>query len=196
MTIRHHPDEILLAQLAAGGLAPAFAVAVRAHLDLCPECRHDMAALEAAGGAILDALAPAAMDDGALHRALARIEAAPAPVKTTAPAAAKSLGFGLWYRPLYWDKQSGARAYELHVPAGVQVPMHSHRGQEMTCILQGSFVDETGRYGPGDFVAVDETLRHSPHAGADAECVCIIGTGGPLRMQSLAARAFQLYARL
>lgn len=198
MTIRHHPDETLLMGLAAGRLAPGPALVVRAHLDLCPQCRRDAEALEAAGGALLDALPPTMLGDEALARALARIETP----ETRAPASSRQqggkrrIGFGLWYAPLYWDRASGARAYELHVPAGMHMPVHTHRGVELTCIVQGSFEDETGRFETGDFIAVDESLHHSPHAGPEGECVCIIACDGPLKMQSLVARAVQSVLQL
>lgn len=196
MTIRHHPDALLLARLAAGSLPRAFVPVMRAHMHLCSECRMDLSVLEAAGGAMLGAMPPAVMDDAALAHALARIDTMPHPDEAPAPAAAKSLGFGLSYRPLYWDEHSGARAYELHVPAGVKVPMHSHRGMELTCIVRGSFADQSGNFGPGDFIVADETLRHSPRAGVDGECICIVGSEGPLKMEGILARAYQLYSRL
>ncbi len=198
MTIHHHPDEFLLTGFAAGRLDPGPTLVVEAHLKLCPQCRREIDALEAAGGALLDALPPSGLGDEALARALARIEA-PAP-KTAAskPLAGgkRRLGFGIWYAPLYWDRTSGARAYELHVPAGMHMPVHTHRGAELTCIVQGSFEDETGRFETGDFIAVDGDLHHSPHAGPEAECVCVIACDGPLKMQSLVARAVQSVLRL
>lgn len=198
MNIRHHPDELYLARLASGGLDPALAMVVRAHLDRCACCRGDVAALTAAGGVLLDGLSPAAMQDDALARALAGIGTPEAPPAPSPPLLGrrKDIAFGIWYRPLHWDRLSRMRAYELHVPAGRRMPVHSHSGTELTCIVQGSFSDMTGHYDTGDFIATDETLEHAPHAGSDMDCVCVIASDGPLRMKGLIARSMQLYLQI
>ncbi|MDE2463477.1 MAG: cupin domain-containing protein [Alphaproteobacteria bacterium] len=195
MTIRHHPHELHLTQLAAGLLDPALGLVVQAHVDRCPSCEADIEVLTATGGVLLEDLPPTALGEEALAHTLARIDA-PEPVFPALPSLRRHrIAGGIWYRPLYHGA-NGARAYELNVPAGRQMPEHSHSGQEWVCVLQGSFADSTGRYGEGDFVECGAEIEHSPKADADEDCLCLIASTGPMRMRGLVPRAFQLFLRL
>lgn len=197
MNPRHHPDPLYLTRLASGVLDPAFALVVRAHVDRCARCLGEIAALEAAGGALLDELAPTPLAEEALAHALARIETPEPPRRPhVLPARRKDIAFGIWYRPLYRERGTGVRAYELHVPAGRKMPLHSHGGLELTCILEGAYTDEMGHFAAGDFIEAGGELDHSPKADTGADCVCLIATTAPLRMKSLVAQAMQLYLQL
>ena len=73
--IRHHPDQNILADFAAGSLAPAFAVGVRAHLHYCEECRDRVQQFEQIGAGILDAAEPVAIDEKACDNLFELIDA-------------------------------------------------------------------------------------------------------------------------
>src|SRR5882672_7922817 len=73
MTIIHHPSDATLAAFASGSLDEARGIVVAAHLSLCAQCRKVVHAFEQVGGALLDDVAPAAMSDGALQRAMAAL---------------------------------------------------------------------------------------------------------------------------
>jgi len=205
MSLSHHPSEDLLLDLAAGRLERGPALVMRAHLHACPVCSAEAARLEAVGGALLDALPPAALDEDALARALARIETpAPTPpptakIRVDLPGilAGEALGPrrwmapGLWLRRVESDHGSGFNTYLLHSGPGRRLARHSHAGVEYVCVLQGAFADETGRYGPGDFACGDEALEHSPLAEPGEACLCLISTEGRLQMRGLIARAIQ-----
>ena len=72
--IAHHPAHELLLDFAAGGLAEGPALAVAAHVALCPGCRQSVVRLDSIGGALLDRLEPAAMGADALEKCLRRID--------------------------------------------------------------------------------------------------------------------------
>lgn len=59
----------------------------------------------------------------------------------------------------------------LHIGEGGYIPAHTHKGFEITLLLQGSFEDECGRYQAGDFIWLDSSHTHTPvtHEG----CVCL-----------------------
>ena len=213
MTIDHHPSDELLLDYAAGALGEAWSLAVATHLALCPACRRTTARMEALGGAMLEAVAPAPVAPDGLAAVMARIDlpaaavaapparlpasksGLPQPLRRYAENAAGELDWqrlGLGASQLLiatGDRSATARL--LRIPAGRPVPVHTHRGPELTLVLSGAFSDATGHYGPGDFQEADETLEHKPHADPGEDCICLAVTDAPLRFRSVAARLLQ-----
>lgn len=198
MSAVHHPGEDLLWDYFRGALAPGLALSVRTHLDLCPQCRDDMRVFTAIGGAMLEVTEGVAMSDNALNLALARIERP----ETTAAPVTKSIkqrafleGFelpeslrnievknryfvapGVWLAPITLEGAAkGARTYLMYVKAGMAMPEHTHRGREITVMLQGQYQDHKGLYERGDFAQCDETDdRHMPAMVGDVDCLCLV----------------------
>jgi putative transcriptional regulator len=50
----------------------------------------------------------------------------------------------------------------LHIEPGGGVPKHTHKGFELTVLLEGSFHDESGEYVKGDFIMLDGSNQHQP----------------------------------
>lgn len=50
----------------------------------------------------------------------------------------------------------------LHIQPGGGVPEHTHKGFELTVLLEGSFHDESGEYVKGDFIMLDSSHQHHP----------------------------------
>jgi putative transcriptional regulator len=204
MTITHHLDDATLMSFAAGSLSDALAAVAAAHVAMCPHCRRELGTLERIGGALVSALAPAT---------LVRVQPAmpemmklpPAPAAMAAgdvPAALTRLiggnldevrwrwiGPGLRHRPL---RTSGGGSLQLIKAApGATVPEHTHGGSEITLVLRGALIDDTGRYGPGDVADVDEEIEHTPVADAEAGCICVIANEQRTRFRGLLARLMQ-----
>ncbi|PMG69309.1 transcriptional regulator [Vibrio lentus] len=59
----------------------------------------------------------------------------------------------------------------LHIDKGGQVPCHTHKGFEITLLLEGSFEDEMGVYNKGDFIWLDGEHTHQP--ATKEGCVCL-----------------------
>lgn len=209
MTIRHHASDALLLDYAAGNLGPAMALAVAAHLTFCPHCRAQERLLDAIGGEFFREGADAAPAAGTLDRVMARIDAEPPsrPAKASAGAVFpaplravlggdldavnwKRLGRGAYHCVVPMN-DPGATARLLRIPAGRPVPVHTHRGTELTLVLCGAFADATGHFARGDLQEADDTLTHRPHADAGEDCVCLAVTEAPLRFHSWAARLVQ-----
>lgn len=215
MTIHHHPSEALLIDYASGAMDPARALVIASHVHACQHCREQVALAEAAGGALIETLAPADLSETALDRAMAALDA-PSPARAdppptvaapddwidTPPEVAAALRRKRWVAPGVWvapvmDRTEGAPlSYLLRVGAGMRMPDHTHRGSELTLILKGAFMDGDIRYGPGDLAEVDETVEHSPHITADGECVCLVACDNPLVVGGVIARLVQAYARI
>jgi putative transcriptional regulator len=212
MNINHHPSDELLLDYVTGGLGETWSLAVATHLALCPACRRQVARLEAVGGDLLQAAEPTPVGADSLDAVMARLDAPEVEEEAPAPRAPSRSGLPQPLRryaenaegDLEWRRlgrgasqlligtgDPSATARLLRIPAGKPVPVHSHRGMELTLVLAGAFSDSTGRYGPGDFQEADESLEHQPHATPEADCICLAVTDAPLRFRSVAARLLQ-----
>ncbi|MEX0645252.1 MAG: cupin domain-containing protein [Parvularculaceae bacterium] len=84
----------------------------------------------------------------------------------------------------------------LKIAPGVRLPKHSHRGAELTLLLEGAYEDEIGHFARGDLVDLDQEATHSPRAVGEEPCVCLIATSGPLAFKSFLGRAIQPFIGL
>ena len=74
----------------------------------------------------------------------------------------------------------GARARLMRLGSGVGPPHHTHRGVELTLVLDGGFTDDLGQFGRGDLSVADGSIRHRPVADEEG-CLCLAVTTAPLR---------------
>lgn len=218
VSVTHHASDELLADYESGALAEGWKLAVATHLALCPTCRARARLAASVGGAMLDAIEPAAVGSNALTSVLGRIEAAPPGESTPPPAPVRGTGVPEPLRSylggddldtLPWRRLS-ATARDLRIPtgdgktqarllriaAGEPVPEHGHRGMELTVVLAGTLCDGSERFRRGDLEETDETVEHQPRAGVEAECICLAVTDAPLRFKSLLVRLAQPFLRI
>jgi len=210
--IKHHIPDPMLVAYAAGSLEHPFALVVAAHVSLCDECRAQLGAHEAVGGALLDDQTLQAVSVSMKDTILAQLDdvpvaepdlsyersgAYPGPVMQALkgkPPRWKSVGGGVRQTLLHADDEGSVRL--LYIPPGKAVPDHGHNGIELTLVLQGAFSDETGRFGVGDLEVADDTLEHTPVAEQGAPCICLAATDAPLRFNSLIPRLLQPLLRI
>ncbi len=213
MTVHHHPTPETLGAFAAGNLDEARALVVATHAATCPTCRMDVRAFEHAAGALLDEIEPQPMRDDALERALAAIGTVAPPsydraptvsVEETLPAPLASLDLGPWrwigrgvqWRPVGVPSVNDTRVFMLKAAPGTRLPHHRHKGIEWTCVLEGAFRHELGRYGPGDFDEADESVEHKPVIEDGEPCVCLVALQGGIALQSWLGRLIQPLVRI
>ena len=91
------------------------------------------------------------------------------------------------------DKQYTARFYKI--AAGKELPQHTHRGNEFTLVLSGSFSDLSGDYHPGDFVLANSSTHHQPKAHDKEDCKCFADMDAPLKMTGFFARILNPYLK-
>jgi putative transcriptional regulator len=72
------------------------------------------------------------------------------------------------------------------------MPRHTHRGEELTLVLQGSFSDAAGNYARGDVATANAEIDHQPLAGAGELCLCLAVEEEPLRLTGIVGRALNL----
>ena len=213
-TIHHHPEEATLAAYAAGSLPTALALVVGCHLEYCTRCREAVAQAEALGGALMDDLPQQALKPGAGAAMLARLDldedvvpAAPAPSRR-APAVnpqlptklQRLLGDQSLEHSAWRSAGPGVRLLKLgcaegnavlmDIAPGYQVPVHSHRGTELTLIINGDYQDNLGRFASGDVADLDDRTEHQPKAGAQG-CLCLAGLDAPVKYKGLIPRLLQ-----
>lgn len=208
--ISHHISDPLMAAYAAGNLAQPYALVIASHISMCDDCRARMTAHEMAGGAVMMDSAAVELSSDLKAGIMARLDE-PAPKEITykksgvfpgpvmealkgQPPKWKPVGFGVRQSILRADKTGSVRL--LYIPGGEAVPDHSHDGLELTLVLQGSFSDETGRFGVGDIEIADDDLEHAPVADNGEACICLAATGAPLRFSSWMPRLFQPLFRI
>ena len=207
MTKHLVPEEFLL-EYAAGVLPEGASRLIAAHLTFSPHSRSIVRDAERLGGAMLE-IEPATehmsrssdvrpWDMAALLRPadpsvpLEAIPDVPAPLR---PLIGNHLS-GIKWRTFWPGMQTmklrcpddPADVSLLRLRPGTGMPIHTHEGDELTLVLQGSYTDETGRYGVGDVAVGNHELTHQPVADSGDHCICLTVVDGPLRFRSPLAR--------
>jgi putative transcriptional regulator len=218
--VRHVPNETLL-EHAGGQLDLALRVLVEAHLELCPACLAEHAALAAPGGRLLAETAPAPPDGKLWDRIEAELPAAaggapPAgPASGLAsdiplPAAARAeLGAALemappprWWRlglggarmtELAHDAESGVRLLVGQMPPGLRFPRHLHLGFEHVVVLAGGYDDERGEFVAGDFGVYEPGSEHGPETLDGDSCWILFRLDAPVRFKGWRGLAQRLF---
>jgi len=212
MTITHHPSDVTLSAFASATLDEARGAVVAVHLSLCPQCRRAMRAFEHVAGRLLEDIAPEPLSAGAAERTLSRLDQPAAAAETAAAATTdpevpaplpgralgpwRRIGLGVQWRPVQIHSDEGVRLFLLKAAPGTRLPRHRHTGTEWTCVIQGAFRHQHGRYGAGDFDEADETVEHSPVVEDGEACVCVVALQGNLQLESWLGRLIQPFIRL
>jgi putative transcriptional regulator len=223
MTITHHPSDATLAAFASGSLDEARGLVVATHLTLCGACRDAVRGFEEVGGALLDDAAPEELSSGALQRAVAALgpldivaatmrgeraadedladedlagEELPEPLSRYAIGPWRWIGRGVQWRPVDVASGEGVRVFMLKAKAGTKLPRHRHTGTEWTCVFQGAFSHDLGRYGAGDFDEADASVEHNPVVDAQMGCVCLVALQGRIELQGFVGRLIQPFVRI
>jgi len=212
--IKHHVSDALMMAYSAGTLPEAFSLTVATHISMCDECRARLGAFDCVGGSLIEMGETADVADDSLAATMALIRKG-APQGTPAPRTGstglpapladyvgggldevrwKSVGMGVKQAVLRTSPDASARL--LYIPAGAAVPDHGHRGTELTLVLQGAFVDEVDRFGPGDIEIANEDLDHTPVADIGADCICLAATDARLRFRGMIPRIAQPFLRI
>ena len=202
----HHPSLDLLQAYSAGNTHPALALAVAAHCSMCSLCRQRLAQLNEIGGTLLENVAPVELSDNGWQALQARLQQPevlqrqqekaesmvevthsklPAPLSKLMPQGLpkKFTRIGWSLRQATLKTMSDGTVIALHhISAGGTTPRHTHEGQEVTLVLEGSFSDENGLYQPGDFLLVDEHTDHRPTASKNEDCLCFTVQLAPLKL--------------
>jgi len=216
--INHHEEtalDTLLAHYARGALSAPLHVLVASHLELRPESRRFVGALEGVVASAIVQEDPVHISDRDAR--LAAIFAAEAESETPVRARsacsgisgdvphplARYLGQSLTEVP-WRSLLPGVKEYRIEdneegeavlywIKGGRKMPFHTHEGSEYTLVLKGAFSDLNGHYGRGDIAIADADVDHRPIADPDADCFCFAVTDAPLKLTGPIGRIVQRF---
>lgn len=212
----HEPDQnamdALLADYAAGNLPRALHALVGAHLELKPENRGYVGALESALGQQIEGVLTLKQAERREQRLAAIFAESPERIRRDEPAGRqdpKSLRhfFGSTIDALPCktvipgvqeyriDCEDGMRAVLYRIRGGKAMPQHTHEGSEITLVIRGAFADASGRYACGDIAINDDEDDHIPIAEAGEECVCFAVLDAPVTLTGPIGRWFNRFVK-
>ena len=185
----HVPEDLLLAY-SAGRTDEATALVVATHLTLCPKCRADNDALDAAAGSMLATGPTEAVADSVLDSVLRKLdEPAPqeSPIEGVLPRPILRYLAEADRNVLPWHHlmpgadeirlplaRNGVPARLTRTRGGFVLPKHTHAGSEMTLVLSGGFEDRGEHYARGDLSLCDPSVTHSIHFDRGDPCIALV----------------------
>ncbi len=207
----HHPPLDLLAAHTAGWLAEDQSLLVASHLELCPACRSEEAALEKLGGELLEGAVDDAPPSASLLDAVLRRLDEPVPPSAPPPALPAFLA-DLPIPTVLHRYLADVRRWSLLLPGiqeialpvegarlrcsllrfkpGVLLPRHGHGGRELSLVLQGGFDDQSDAgdrvFLPGDLSCQDPEDDHEVRIHEEG-CLVVFAREGRLLPRSLLA---------
>lgn len=205
--IKHHPKFELIQSFVNGDLPASLSAGIAIHADMCPKCQQtiDQLTEQVADASfeevfldrfIVNEQEEAISFDDMIDRITQSddiIHTKPTVEKTVMfnnksyilPQALHSMSLG---KTANIGKLSRARIQlnenEIHtsllaIQPGGGVPEHTHKGFELTLLLDGSFHDEKGEYVKGDFIMLDASHQH--HPVSEEGCLCYTVANDALR---------------
>ena len=84
----------------------------------------------------------------------------------------------------------------IYMEKGGQVPEHTHKGNELTLVVNGEFSDGINDYDSGDFLMMDNEHVHAPMSEAKEGCLVFSIVDQPLQFTSGLARLLNPFSHL
>ena len=198
---------------ASGNLAEGFSIAVAAHVSMCDHCRSRLESYDAVGGALLERDIDDEVGQNAFSKTLERIQITqqvmtpkrkqlsdfPEPLTDYVGSRLTDIKWqplGMGVKQAVLETSADAKARLLFIPAGAQMPDHSHRGLELTLVLDGAFADENDYFARGDIEIADGSTNHTPVAMDGKPCICLTVTEAPLKFRKIFHRLIQPLMRI
>jgi len=219
--ISFHPKFTDLQAFSAGNCDPAMALMISAHVDMCPQCQQDCVDIQTElAGELFSQSSSAGQLSNQYLTMMSNITELPI-ANATVPHADKTaieldgkffelprtlrryvkntgnwsqLVGKLWQAPV--DLGDIGKANFMYMEKGGRVPEHTHKGTEMTLVVDGQYGDGIAEYDCGDFTIMDNQHNHLPHSEADDGCLVLTIVDQPLHFTSGIARLLNPFSHL
>ena len=219
--ISFHPKFTDLQEFSAGNCKPAMALMISAHVDMCPQCRSNCIEIqhEFASELFDKPLINEPLNDEyiAMMSNITRLPVAdnvvPEVIKSSIELDGKffelprtlrrhvkntgnwsRLVGKLWQAPV--DLGDIGKANFMYMEKGGRVPEHTHKGTEMTLVVDGQYGDGIAEYDCGDFTTMNNQHNHLPHSEADDGCLVFTIVDQPLHFTAGIARLLNPFSHL
>lgn len=196
-----HPSSDQLIEFSSGTGSSALSIAISTHLHFCGECRVRVGELESTAAVLFEEQSSIPVEMEGFDKLMSRIAAEPAAPKTVTkqeptrfpPMIEKLINRDTealdWRNPMknlrvcrLMTDESGFILGLHHMKSGGRVPNHTHRGNEISVVIEGGFSDALGSYRPGDFIHLSTDHVHSPQADADGDCWLLSIVEAPVKL--------------
>ncbi|MGI9285583.1 MAG: ChrR family anti-sigma-E factor [Pseudomonadales bacterium] len=209
--IAHHPEKSLLVDYSAGNMSFGPAMCVTAHLEHCQRCQRELQGMTTLGAVLMEQQRGTEVSPDLLDQVMQRIESEDSAAMQTEQCKKQSVLDKFVPRDLASIDWRGIgdtlKSHEIDVgdPShfvtlirmrrGGTVPKHTHKGQEITLVLQGGFSDASGSYQVGDFVECTSEIEHQPVANQNEDCICLTSRSAPIKFTGPFMRTLNPFVR-
>lgn len=184
--IKHHPKFELIQSFVNGELPASLSAGIAIHAEMCPKCQHQIAQLTDQVAEVNfedDYQDNLSVDDLNMDQMIAAITESDdiflppendeksvvfnnktyvLPKALNNMAVGKAANIGKLSRSRIQLNENEIHTSLLQMQPGGGVPEHTHKGFELTLLLEGSFQDDNGEYVKGDFIMLDASHQHHP----------------------------------
>jgi putative transcriptional regulator len=218
--IKFHPTNKQLNAFSSGGLPPSESLIISAHCDMCSQCSLKMNLFTEANseevfeentddismgsfGSMMFDITSQEIDKGVVSRPASKVlelDGRQFVLPRSLSRLSDSMGnwshlIGkIWQAPV--NIGGDVVANFVFMEKGGSVPEHTHRGTEMTLVVNGEFSDGLADYDSGDFMLMDGNHVHTPIATSDEGCLVFSVVDKPLHFTSGWARLINPFSHL
>lgn len=198
--IKYHPTQALLDSHSAAELPVSLSIAVSAHIEMCAQCASVARQITEQQSALFGTQDVSEninfadiLDEIFEHKPELQAQPKRTAINTTSVAGnqyqlprafthftdLKWSSFGVISRARVVKDADNVRASLLHIDKNGGIPSHTHKGYELTLLLEGAFEDEHDIYNKGDFIWLNNDIEHTPFTKEG--CLCYAVQDAPLR---------------
>jgi len=188
--IKHHPKFELIQAYVNGDLPASLSMGISIHAEMCPDCQKLITQLtEQVAESSFESQQIASIDEStsdvsfdfesminkitlssefdevvkpATKTIAFKNKTYPLPKVLNNIELGKTANVGKLSRTRLQLDEDEVHSSLLHINPGGGVPEHTHKGFELTVLLDGSFSDDKGDYVKGDFIMLDASIKHNP----------------------------------
>ena len=195
--IKHHPTFELIQAFVNGELPASLSAGIAMHAEMCPKCQHQIAQLTDQIAEVSfendyqDNLAVDTLNIDQMIAAITESEEVFVPTEIVekfvvfnnetyvlpkalhSMTVGKAANIGKLSRSRIQLNENEIHTSLLQISPGGSVPAHTHKGFELTLLLEGSFHDDNGEYVKGDFIMLDGSHQHHPISTEGCLCYTV-----------------------